>query len=360
MSQIDLPSQETRVRDDYHYEWVLAHKLLEKSGLGVLDSVRLILDLLDASGGIPDVKRMKRCISLGATVLEREELTVTFREAINNTLISKSYRRPRTLSDIRQLMDRLMKANQGLSRKRLRSISSEDCNQYLKKAFLTSRQFFKARLILSGVFTLAKRRGWCDNNPVEGVDVPVLTETEIPALDIDTIKDLLYFARRELKGECLPAVLLMLFAGIRPREVQRLKWGDICLNEKVVSLKPSHTKTGGARHVTIHPVLSKWLQYSITHISPDEEDSICPPNWLKKWTKLRKIAGWSAYGDKGEWKQDCLRHTFASYHAKYFQDYASLQIEMGHHSSALLRTRYLNMSGITRSDAKAFWNLPIR
>lgn len=360
MNQIDLPSQETRVKEEYRYEWVLARKLLEKSGIGVLDSVRLILDLLDAIGGIPDVKRMKRCINLGATVMEREELTVSFEEAINNTLISKSYRRPRTLSDIRQLMDRLMKANKGLSRKRLRSISSEDCNQYLKKAFLTSRQFFKARLILSGVFSLAKRRGWCDNNPVEGVDVPMLTETEIPALDIDAVKELLYFARRDLKGECLPAVLLMLFAGIRPREVQRLKWRDICLNEKVISLKPSHSKTGGARHVTVQPVLSKWLQYCINHISPDGEDYICPPNWLKKWTEIRKIAGWGSYGDKGEWKQDCLRHTFASFHAKYFQDYASLQIEMGHYSSSLLRTRYLNMSGITRSDAKAFWNLPIR
>lgn len=360
MYTIDFTQKESRSADTHSYnDLLMANRLLEKRGIPLLDSVRLVLDLIDASGGAVDIKRMKRCIQLGGKTLEREEYTVTFREAFKSSLASKYYRRPRTLSDIKQMMERLMKSNPGLSKRSLRSLSSPECSQFLNRAFSTSRQLYKARLVLSGVFSLGKRRGWCDDNPVERVDVPVLRESEIPSLMLDEVKVLLHMARTEINGECLPAVLLMLFAGIRPREVQRLKWENISLKEKVVSLRPSHTKTGGARHVSILPVLAKWLNYYVRTKNPMECQGVCPRNWMKKWSHLRKCVGWGDGYSKGVWKQDCLRHTYASYHAKYFQDYAQLQVEMGHHSSSLLRTRYLNMKGITRADAKQFWNLSI-
>lgn len=360
MYTIDFTQKESRATDAHsHNDLLMANKLLEKRGISLLDSVRLILDLIDVSGGSVDVKRMRRCIQLGGKSLEREEYTVSFREAFKSSLASKYYRRPRTLSDIKQMVERMIKANPGLSTRSLRSISSLECSQFLNKSFSTSRQLYKARLVLSGVFSLGKRRGWCDDNPIERVDVPVLRESEIPSLSLDDVKALLHSARMEINGECLPAVLLMLFAGIRPREVQRLKWENISLKEKVISLRPCHTKTGGPRHVTILPVLAKWLNYYVRIKKPMEYQGICPRNWMKKWARLRKSVGWGEGYLKGEWKQDCLRHTYASYHAKYFQDYAQLQMEMGHHSSSLLRTRYLNMKGLTRADAKQFWNLSI-
>lgn len=60
---------------------------------------------------------------------------------------------------------------------------------------------------------------------------------------------------------------------------------------------------------------------------------------------------------KKSWVPDCLRHTYASYHAKHFKDYNLLQMEMGHRSSSLLRTRYLNMKGISPQTATRFWAL---
>ena len=47
----------------------------------------------------------------------------------------------------------------------------------------------------------------------------------------------------------------------------------------------------------------------------------------------------------------------AFYHAKHFKDYNLLQMEMGHRSSSLLRTRYLNMKGISPQTATRFWAL---
>ena len=43
------------------------------------------------------------------------------------------------------------------------------------------------------------------------------------------------------------------------------------------------------------------------------------------------------------WQPDILRHTFASHHLAHFRSYAVLQVEMGHRSAELLRTRYVHM-----------------
>ena len=68
--------------------------------------------------------------------------------------------------------------------------------------------------------------------------------------------------------------------------------------------------------------------------------------------------GWGLHNRFGEWSADALRHTYASYHAKWFRDFSLLQLEMGHRSSSLLRERYLNMEGVSRDRARLFWEAP--
>ena len=82
------------------------------------------------------------------------------------------------------------------------------------------------------------------------------------------------------------------------------------------------------------------------------EEPLCPAGWERKWRLVRARAGWN---NCRPWVQDILRHTFASYHALEFRDYAGLQWEMGHQNAHLLKTRYLNMDEIRRQDARAFW-----
>ena len=54
--------------------------------------------------------------------------------------------------------------------------------------------------------------------------------------------------------------------------------------------------------------------------------------------------------------QDVLRHTYASYFAKRFKDLPRLQLNMGHHDLSLLRSRYINMRGISNLEATSFFN----
>ena len=221
--------------------------------------------------------------------------------------------------------------------------------------FTTSRQRHKARLILSGIFSFSVKRGWCDENPILRVDTPFLKEQEIPALTLKEVTLLLKTCMDEFNGSCVAGAALMIFAGIRPQEVERLLWENIAIRDGCVILNSKHTKTGGARHVTILPVLAKWLKFCRDRTKPGPLTPICPKGWTIKWRKIRRRAGWGSR--KRSWMPDCLRHTYASYHAKHFKDYNLLQMEMGHRSSSLLRTRYLNMKGISVQTANRFWAL---
>ena len=51
-----------------------------------------------------------------------------------------------------------------------------------------------------------------------------------------------------------------------------------------------------------------------------------------------------------------MRHTYASFYAKRFKDLPRLQLNMGHSNQILLRHRYINMRGISRLEAKEFFN----
>ena len=214
-------------------------------------------------------------------------------------------------------------------------------------AFDTPRQRQKARLILSGVFGTAVRRGWCSENPVAKVEVPRVVEKQVPILTPQEIERLLHAAHHYRDGSCAAAVGMMLYAGIRPHEAARLTWAQVDLGERAIYIQPQHSKTGGARRVSIHKPLLRILREH----RRAESEKICPPNWLHHWRELRRAAGWTPR--EHSWPQDALRHTFASYHLSYFRSFAELQVEIGHRDATLLRTRYVDQRGV--HAAARFW-----
>lgn len=308
-----------------------ALEILRQTKVGALEAALIAREALEIGRG--RIKRTRSCLAAGKEALRNREKTVTFAKAVEAALEAKKDRRARTRSDFRYLTKRLMTRCPELARRRVRSIRPDECRQYLRQAFHTPQQRNKGRLALSSVFTIACKHGWCADNPVRSIEAERIIEKRIRILSGEEIHKLLRGAQTHLGGSCLAAVGLMLYAGIRPHEVERLQWADIKLKEKVISILPQHSKTGGARHVTIHPPLERLLR-SIHHRN---ENRICPPNWRRRWTILRKLCGFSA------WQPDILRHTYATHHLATFCSYDTLQVEMGHRSTALLRTRYIAM-----------------
>ena len=66
--------------------------------------------------------------------------------------------RRRSIIDFRYLCRRLMRCNEGLAQRRVRGMKPADCEACLRAAFDTPQQFRKARAVLSGVFSTARRR----------------------------------------------------------------------------------------------------------------------------------------------------------------------------------------------------------
>lgn len=319
-------------------------------GLDWISAARLALELAESDTrnrrGAAQMRRCRRIIQQGTEAEQRRRMPdVSLLSAMNSLLAARCHRRPRTLNEIESICRRLLREIPELSRRPLHSITTQNCREWLLAVFSHPRQREKGRTILHGLFNHALQQGWCNENPLRRLPRTPLTEQEIHPLSLPEIRRLLTTARRREHRVCMPALGLMLWAGVRPAEVTRLTWADIDRQERIIVIRPRHAKTGGCRHITLPGVLAAWLRES----GFQQEGGICPPNWLRRWKQLRQEAGLEP------WRQDVLRHTYASYHAKKHRNFPLLQAEMGHRSADLLRTRYLSMQGITAEAAQLFW-----
>ena len=346
-----------------------AKKVLGKTKVSVLDSARYIRNILDAKpagGKLTDAQFILKVIEIGVRHMRAKEMTLSDGFALY--LKSKQHLRPDSIRDIRCIGNRLLRTNPELGKRNFSELSVAECEEWLNAAFHTNPQFNKARTMLHGLFEFALRREWCDKNPIKRIERKKVVEKEIQPLKLSETKRLIKTAivvfifkeklklsetkrliktaQRENPIYAIVAALLV-YTGIRPREVRRLTWRDIDTAEKTITVRSQCSKTGGVRQVEIPPVLNRLL---ITHKSQNSAH-ICPTDWQRHWRKIRDNSGF-----RGRWVQDVLRHTYASFHAKNYADLPRLQLNMGHRDLSLLRSRYVNMHGISRAEAKSFFN----
>lgn len=339
-------------------EFLSAQTLLEGREISILDAVRLVCNMLDSlpkNSTLTPLQFCSKIIEVGKRHIRTSEMSIADGFALY--LETKRHLRPESFSDIRYLGNRLLKAKPELAARNFSELTLAECEVWISDEFETPSQFNKARTMLHGLFEFALRREWCDKNVVKLIEKRKVIEKEIKPLTLTEAKKLLKTSQLSKYRDCSASIGLLLFAGIRPREVRRLEWRDIDLAENSITIRSQCSKTGGVRQVEICPALKNWLIHSrnqnLQYLGeiPQEEQKICPENFNRKWKTIRDSSGF-----KGIWIQDVLRHTFASYHAKRCRDLPRLQLNMGHRDQSLLRSRYVNMSGISTADAKAFFN----
>ena len=325
-----------------------AQEVLGKAKVSVLDSARFVRNILDAKPSdskLTDAQFVLKVIEAGLRNIRAKEMSLADGFALY--LKSKQHLRPDSIRDIRCIGNRLLRTNPELGKRNFSELSVAECEEWLNAAFHTNPQFNKARTMLHGLFEFALRREWCDKNPIKRIERKKVVEKEIQPLKLSETKRLIKTAQRESPEYAIVTALLV-YTGIRPREVRRLTWRDIDTEEKTITVRSQCSKTGGVRQVEIPPVLNRLL---ITHSHELKEEKICPTDWQRRWRKIRDNSGF-----RGRWVQDVLRHTYASFHAKNYADLPRLQLNMGHRDLSLLRSRYVNMHGISRIEAKSFFN----
>ena len=371
-------------------------EVLGNAEVSALDSARFVRNILDAKPSdsrLTDAQFVLKVIGVGLRHIRTKEMSFT--KGFNLYYeTKKEILRPDSLRDIRYLANRLMRSNPQLANLNFSELSRSNCEDWLNDTFSTpsqfkrsaneispqakdsqraktsearldalevhpegarvssqtahkvsASQFNKGRSFLHAIFEFAIRREWCDKNPIKLIERKKVVEKEIIPLKLSETKRLIKTARNESPKYAMVAALLV-YAGIRPREVRRLSWRDIDTEENTITVRSQCSKTGGVRHVEISPVLNSLLivNQSETH-SP-----VCPVDWQHRWRKIRDNSGF-----KGHCVQDVLRHTYASYFTKRYSDLPRLQLNMGHHDLSLLRSRYVNMQNISKTDAKEFF-----
>ena len=326
-----------------------AQEVLGKAKVSVLDSARFVRNILDAKPSdskLTDAQFVLKVIEAGLRNIRAKEMSLADGFALY--LKSKQHLRPDSIRDIRCIGNRLLRTKPELGKRNFSELSVSECEEWLNAAFHTNPQFNKARTMLHGLFEFALRREWCDKNPIKRIERKKVVEKEIQPLKLAETKRLIKTAQNESPEYAVVAALLV-YTGIRPREVRRLTWRDIDTEEKTITVRSQCSKTGGVRQVEIPPVLNRVL---IAHSRELKEEKICPTDWQRRWRKIRDNSGF-----RGRWVQDVLRHTYASFHAKNYADLPRLQLNMGHRDLSLLRSRYVNMHGISRAEAKCFFEL---
>ncbi|MGN0810156.1 MAG: tyrosine-type recombinase/integrase [Akkermansia muciniphila] len=153
-------------------------------------------------------------------------------------------------------------------------------------------------------------------------------------------------ARRLMEAaprDCRGAFALMLFAGIRPAEVARLRWGDV--RGEFVHITPDAAKTQQVRNVEIEGNLAVWLE----GVRGLPEEPVCPKNWKRKCQEVRRVAGVSG-------RADAARHSYATYYLAKYKDENALKVNMGHSvGSGVLFAHY--RAAATPREAEEFWGI---
>ena len=116
------------------------------------------------------------------------------------------------------------------------------------------------------------------------------------------------------------------FAGIRAAEIGRLEWSEILWEQGFIEIKARKAKTKARRLVPLLANLRAWLD-------PHRHRSgfVCRlPNTHGRLSYLGEKAGCG-------WRQNALRHSFASYRLAAVQDAAKVALEMGNSPDKLFR-----------------------
>jgi len=209
-------------------------------------------------------------------------------------------------------------------------------------------------------FAWAVAKGYARINPAEGIVKARLGDEEIGTLTVPLCGVLLRGALQ--RPEMMGFIVLGMFGGLRPAEIQRLDWSAVNFAERMVVVAGSQAKTRRRRVVDLTENAVAWLRAAGCDTL---KGKICGEWWDARWRMFRRSLGWAVgTGEKGiveekvkpvhgEWPHNALRHTYASMHYAMHQDEAKLQAQMGHESAAMLHRHYRALK--TAAEAREFW-----
>jgi integrase len=204
--------------------------------------------------------------------------------------------------------------------------------------------------------------GWCQKprnkyiqvNPIGEIEPAETDEIDPEVMTFLEVKALLKAAMQFKDGVMLPYFALAFFAGLRPKELARLSWKHVNLNEGVVRLGSDVAKLRQRRTIELESNAIEWLRRCFGK-------PIVGKNWRRDFDAVRRMAGFRGCVSRKdqnenlkEWPQDVLRHTALSNHYAKHKDERDTAGWAGNKPDTLHRY-YKGL--VTEAEAGQFWEL---
>ncbi|HEV3100513.1 MAG TPA: tyrosine-type recombinase/integrase [Candidatus Udaeobacter sp.] len=197
--------------------------------------------------------------------------------------------------------------------------------------------------VISSMFNEAVRLEYIDKSPMAKIEKPKKSSKTPEIFTVDELTSLLETAQK-IEPDILPMVAICAFSGVRSEgEISRLEWSMVDLKRGHIDLPATVTKAGKRRVVPIQPNLMAWLQpYA------GRTGAVLPKGARYKREAVCEESGVT-------WKQNALRHSFASYRLEQTKDAPLVAFELGHPSPALLYSTYREV--VRPADAERYWEI---
>jgi integrase len=227
------------------------------------------------------------------------------------------------------------------------SLSVHDSENWLHGLGQSPKSLNNFHIAISALLSFAVKRSYAMVNPFDAIDKVRVPAKAPGILSPEECENLLNAAGDDI----LPLVSIQAFCGVRSAETLRLNWSDIDLTRGFVQIAAEQAKGARRRLVEMPANLKAWL------LPDGARTGMLWPWSHKEYYRRLEVARIKAR--IGKWPSNALRHSYASYHLAYHQNAATLALQMGHTSQAMIFSNYREV--VTRQDAEQYWGIkPVR
>jgi integrase len=241
------------------------------------------------------------------------------------------------------------------------SLTVRDVERLIDRPSWGARSRWNALGYVRAFLAWCERRDLIASNPAKKLSQEARRpDATKQILSPDEMRLLLRLTRREPVMRAF--LVLGGFAGIRTAEIQRMDWRDISSAHGEIHVRPDAIKKtrGGwrERYVKIVPAFERHCPKGIGPIIP-----LTVRNFGKRQRRLRARMGkvsrrigapWAQRWQE-DWPDNCLRHSFASYHLAMREDAGATAYQMGHTAPGTLYREYAR--AVRRQTAEKWWSI---
>jgi integrase/recombinase XerD len=288
---------------------------------------------------MPDHSCLHACCCPFFCSAKNQPPAVSLVRAIDELLEAKrqANRRPKYVNSLRLYLNAFARGREQLP---LDRIDVTELESWFKNRNESNSTRASNVFRLSALFSFGQRRGYVNQNPCKRLE-PVTVDRKPPAiLSVEQSRIMLDYARSHFP-RFLPWLVLALFAGVRPDELERLNWQNVDLTARHVTIDAAASKIRRRRVTPLATVAVEWLRFG----------GDIPIPLISRRRYIRRLRNRLSLED---WPPDVLRHTAASMMLAREQDAGKVALWLGN-SPKILLSHYQEL--VSQEATKQFWQL---